>query len=496
MKKETKKSIDAKLIRRKAEELLKKKHSNKSVALTETETIKLVYELEVHQIELEMQKEELELAKEKAETNAEKYTNLYDYSPDGKFTLNSNGEICELNFNAAKMLNKERSKLINSNFNFFIALENRSLFSDFLDKVSGTNTKQNFEARLVINEKPSAFIHIEGILLENEKKYLLTAYDISKRKQAEIELIKAKEKAVISEKYLDNIINNIGDPIFVKNENSILTLVNDAFCTLFEKERDDIIGKTLAEDVTPDEKEEFLKIDKQVLRTGEENINEESLTVKGKPTRTISTRKSRYINPNNEKYLIGVIRDITDRKIAEEQLKESLSQNELAVNISKLGLWQLNVDSGELLWNDRHLEFYGITREEFNNDLEGWRNQIHPDDKDYADSRFQEVFERKSIHNVNFRIIRPNSEIRYLSASAAPIVIDGKIVKVIGVNQDITESKESEKELKESEERIRLFTHNAPDFLLQIDRTGEINYINKTLEGLKQKDVIGSSVYT
>ena len=188
MKNETKKSTNAALLRQKAEEFLKEKQSEKLVSLTEIETIKLLYELEVHQIELEMQKEELQLAKENAESNAEKYTNLYDYAPAGYFTLDSDGEICELNFNAAKMLNKERSKLINSNFKFFIASETRSLFIDFLENVSDTKTKQNCEVRLVINEEPSAFVHIEGILLENEKKCLLTVIDISKLKKGEIEL--------------------------------------------------------------------------------------------------------------------------------------------------------------------------------------------------------------------------------------------------------------------------------------------------------------------
>ena len=496
MKNETKKPTDAEFIRRKAEGLLKKKYSEKSVSLTEIESIKLLYELEVHQIELEMQKEELQLAKEKAETNAEKYTNLYDYSPVGYFTINSDGEICELNFNAAKILNKERSKLINRNFKFFINTETRSLFKDFLDKISDTKTKQNCEVRLVIKDMPPIFVLIEGVLSEDEKKYLLTVIDISKLKSNEIKLVKAKDESGIKEKYLDNIINNIGDPFFVKDEQSRLLLVNDAFCTLFELGREHILGKTLTDDVPPDEQENFLKIDKHVLQTGQEKIIEESLTVRGGQTKTISTRKTRYIDDHGKKYIIGVIRDLTERKIAEEQLKEALSQNKLAVDLAKLGVWQLNVDSGKLLWNDRHLEFYGITRDEFTNDLEGWRSQLHPDDKNYAETRFQEVFENKSLHDLNFRIIRPNGDIRYLKAAGVPVVVDGKIVKVIGVNQDITESKNSEKKLKEGEARIRLFTQNVPDFLLQIDKSGKINYINKTLEGLTQNDVIGSSVYS
>lgn len=496
MKKQTKKSVETQSLRGKAEALLKEKYRNKLVSLSETEIIKLLQEFEVYQIELELQKEELKLAKEKAETISEKYTNLYDFAPIGYFTINSYGEICELNFNAAKMLNKERSKLINNNFKFFIDLEHRSLFKDFLDQLSDTKTKQNCEVKLVINDKLSAFVHIEGVLSEIEKKYLLTVIDISKLKNVQKKHIKAQEKAVVNEKFLDNVINNIGDPFFVKDEQGRILLVNDAFCSLFDFTRDHILGKTLTEDVQLEKSKGFLNIDKQVLKTGEENVTEESITVRGGQTKTISTRKTRYIDSHGKKYLIGVIRDLTEHKMAEGRLKETLSQNELAVDLAKLGVWQLNVDTGKLLWNDRHLEFYGITRDEFTNNLEGWRSQLHPDDKNHAETRFQEVFENKTFHDLNFRIIRPNGDIRHLKAAGVPIFIDGKLVKVIGVNRDVTESKNSEKELQESEARNRLITQNIPDFLLRIDRSGKINYINKTLEGLTQNDVIGSSVFS
>jgi PAS domain S-box-containing protein len=94
------------------------------------------------------------------------------------------------------------------------------------------------------------------------------------------------------EYYYNKILNNIGDPVFVKDEQSRLLIVNDAFSDLFDLYRDNIIGKTLAEDVSPSERESFLKIDKQVLEDGIENINEETLTVRGGETRTISTKKT------------------------------------------------------------------------------------------------------------------------------------------------------------------------------------------------------------
>lgn len=128
------------------------------------------------------------------------------------------------------------------------------------------------------------------------------------------------------EYYYNSILNGVGDPVFVKDNQSRLLIVNDAFTEIFDLNRDGIIGRTLAEDVTPKERESFLKIDKKVLKDGLESINEESLTVRGGETRIISTKKTRFIDSEGKKYLVGVIHDITDRKKAENLIIESEEQ--------------------------------------------------------------------------------------------------------------------------------------------------------------------------
>lgn len=132
-----------------------------------------------------------------------------------------------------------------------------------------------------------------------------------------------QEDEIGREYYYNTILNKIGDPVFVKDEQSRLLIVNDAFRDIFKLKREDIIGKTLAEHVPQEERESFLKIDKQVLEDGIENINEETLTVKGEKTQIISTRKSRFIDADGKKYLIGVIHDITERKKSEDSHKEN-----------------------------------------------------------------------------------------------------------------------------------------------------------------------------
>jgi len=183
------------------------------------------------------------------------------------------------------------------------------------------------------------------------------AKTLNEQKQTEVELIEAKENAEKSENYLNSIINNIGDPVFVKDDQSRILLTNDAFCSLFQLSRDQMIGKTLAEEVPPEEQESFLSIDKEVIETGKENINEESFSVIGKQPKIISTKKSRFIDNNGKKYLIGIIRDITERKLDEVELlkaKEKAEENETilktAMENSQAGIAIAEVPSGKLTY--------------------------------------------------------------------------------------------------------------------------------------------------
>ncbi len=128
------------------------------------------------------------------------------------------------------------------------------------------------------------------------------------------------------EQYTHTVLNNMGDAVFLKDDQSRLLFVNDAFCEMFKLPKNEILGKTLAENVPIEERESFLSIDKKVLLDGIDNTNEETLTLNDGKPRSISTRKSRYIDQKGNKFLVGVIRDITHQKRAELILKENESR--------------------------------------------------------------------------------------------------------------------------------------------------------------------------
>lgn len=174
--------------------------------------------------------------------------------------------------------------------------------------------------------------------------YIGMSLDITERKNAEKLLIESKQ-------YLGNIINNIGDPVFVKNDKSEFLIVNNAFYKLFNRTKEEILGKTFAKDVPQKERERYLKIDRKVISKGIENVYEDSINVEGGETRFVSTKKTRFIDEKGNKLLIGVIRDITEKVKAEEEISNYKNHLEELVELrtNQLEKEKIKAQSADLM---------------------------------------------------------------------------------------------------------------------------------------------------
>jgi PAS domain S-box-containing protein len=171
-------------IREKAKEKLRTKHP-KPEELPETDKVKLLQELEVHQIELELQNEELVFAQKEARHAAERYTALYNAAPAGFFSLTRDGKIVELNTQAAKMLGNEKDQLLNKSLGYFVTPPDKESFETFLNSVFERKEKQ--EAEIMLQSEKSnwpLYYNFTGILTENGEECVITAEDITQRKLA------------------------------------------------------------------------------------------------------------------------------------------------------------------------------------------------------------------------------------------------------------------------------------------------------------------------
>lgn len=221
------------ILRRNAEELLKKKRSIADSKLSEVETLKLIHELEVHQIELEMQKEEFMLAKEQAEIATQKYTELYDFAPTGYFTLTHSGKVVELNLAGSQLLRKQRSNLVNSQFGFFISNDTKSIFNNFLDAVFTKNVKEYCEVKLLVEDDLLMNAYLTGILSESKDQALITVVDITKLKLTPRQ----------NEERYGELLNNLDVGIILYDKDSKIIFSNPKASKLIGLSKEKIIEK-------------------------------------------------------------------------------------------------------------------------------------------------------------------------------------------------------------------------------------------------------------
>jgi len=449
MNKDTKQS-SAKELRECAEEIHKNRKARQKVVLDEPDILKLVHELEVHQIELELQNEELLKAKQVAREAADKYTELYDFAPTGFFTLNSEGVILNLNLSGSALLEKDRLMLINKNFKLFVSPANRQHFSDFLGKVFSSDKKINCEIPLSIGAQEPKHILLSGIVIEMRDKCHVTSVDVSKRK--------ANEEAIrSSQQIIEGILNAIPARVFWKDRNLNYLGCNMAFAkdAGFAIPRE-IIGKDDFQLSWRDRAGQYQADDLQVIKTGNDKVNiEEMLTTAGGKAIALLTNKVALKNANGEVTgVLGTFMDITERKQAQRALEESEERMRLAVAGSPIPIMIHDEDGKVLQLSKGWTKYSGYTILDIPT-LDDWTEKAYGSrkgtEKDYIDKLFEI---NETVYNGEWNIKAKDGSVRIWEFQTTPLgkVYSGKRV-LQSMAVDITDRKQIEKNLIKAKER-------------------------------------------
>jgi PAS domain S-box-containing protein len=152
----------------------------------------------------------------------------------------------------------------------------------------------------------------------------------------------------------------------------------------------------------------------------------------------------------------GVSIDIEDRKRAEEALKESQRKLEEAQRIAHVGHWDRDLETGRIMWSDEMYRILGLPLEERDSPRTEWLDVAHPEDRQRLSLALEEMQRGIRRFDVEFRIVRPNGEVRFLH-SQGDVIRDerGRPLRRFGTAQDITERKLAEEQLKATSEQLR-----------------------------------------
>ena len=164
-------------------------------------------------------------------------------------------------------------------------------------------------------------------------------------------------------------------------------------------------------------------------------------------------------------YIDGIMFDITDRKKNEERMN-------YAEKIAKVGSWDWDIKTEKLWWSDETFLTYGFKAQEFEPSYKIFEKVIHPDDKDFVNKSVNDSLEKHVPYNIENRIILPNGEVKWIN-SQGKVTKDtnGFPIKFSGVQVDITERKEAEIKLSESENQFQRLFNNLGDMIF----VGDIN---------------------
>jgi len=318
MKKKTATPPDATELRSKVEaKLSERKKKTAAPPATESDSQRLVHELEVHQIELEMQNEELVQSNAQVKAGLRQYTDLYDSAPIGYFTLAHDGTIHQVNLAGANLLGVERDALIKRRFGVFVSARSRTTFSAFLDDVFTSGSNETCEVMLQKDGSAPRFVQIEAITKDGQCEVChAVVMDITERKKAE-------EALQVSETRYRRLFESAKDGIMILDaETGIIVDVNPFLTEMMSYSHEPVKGKVIWElgffkDVAAN-KEKFVELQQR------EYVLYENLSLETADGRQIAVEfVSNVYLVDRKKVIQCNIRDTTERKQMEHKLNEA-----------------------------------------------------------------------------------------------------------------------------------------------------------------------------
>jgi PAS domain S-box-containing protein len=139
----------------------------------------------------------------------------------------------------------------------------------------------------------------------------------------------------------------------------------------------------------------------------------------------------------------------------EQTLETQRAQLLEAQRLADFGSWVWNIADGRLVWSDQLFKIYGITPNEFAGTFEDFLGRIHPDDRIAVELRIAESLKTGRSFRLAARIVRPDGEIRHLQSSGEVVMDENKkAIRLLGVSQDVTDSKAAAAELEQVREHL------------------------------------------
>ena len=499
------------------------------------EMLRLVHELEVHQIELEMQQAELARTRVEVEDSLASYTELYDFSPVGYLTLGRDSKIQQANLTSTTLLGVDRSHLLGLPLKQFVLPEDYRVIDHLLETVFTERKNGYCEVKLIANafQRPkvnptlsSCTVRIDAGIGDAENTCRVILSDISEQKNAEQEqhrltrilrattlcnqaLIHSTDEMELVQK-ICNIVVDIGSYRMAwigYAEHDKAKRLRPIAQSGFEE------GYLESVTISWDDSESGRGPTGTAIHTGKPITSTDiihdprmnpwrseaikrgyssSLSLPMKTDHEVFGALSIYsAHPDafnaeeiellitladNLAYGITMLRTRQARQKVQDELSRSNELMHFTMQATNAGFWQHDLSTNTITFSDEVWKLYGLKPNSHENGYDAWISTIIPEDREAVEQTVQEALKTNGEYSCRWRVLNPDGTFRWLQSKGSPVKDSkGEIVRYAGLVLDITDQKKKEDALAKSEQRFTTLFEKHSSIMLIIDPdTGRI----------------------
>ncbi len=343
--------------------------------------------------------------------------------------------------------------------------DQETFFQTVLQTVETNRPAQSIDIRLLHEVGHWVWTHLTANIDQVSRKIVLTAYDITDRKQAEAQL---KELALVASKTTDAII--------IADAYGRITWVNQAYCRLTGYSMEEAVGKRPSQLLHgPDTNPATVHRIREALRKYQ-TINELVLNYSksGKKYWIDLTINPVFDNNGVCTNFIAVERDITERKNANDELEFTKEMLQQTNQVALVGGWQLDLPSMKLYWSDVTKEIYEVAPDYI--PVFTWGKNLYKgkDSQAIIKDALEKCVQHGTPYDLELEIVTQKGNAKWIRTIGKAEFKDGVCVRLYGTAQDITQLKLAEIAAQHSTNLLTKLSQQVPGvlFLLQVFKDG------------------------
>lgn len=413
-----------------------------------------------------------------------RFVDLFEQAADGILVGVAGGIIIEANDSICKLTGYQKEELIGTNINILFdeeTLTKKPLRYDLVKKGEPVIR----ERELIRKNGDRLFVEMSTKILGDGRMQALFR-NLTRRKHAERSLIESEEK-------YRRIFHSSPIGIFHYDLEGVITDCNENFVEIIGSSMDALVGFNMIKSLT---NKELVNKLTQSIRYGEALYEDWYESVTGNK-KTYVRVLFNGIRDEQERIIsgIGLVEDITARKIAENALIESEEKYRLLIEGQTDLVVKIDVDGNFLFVSPSYCEMFGKTEEEL---LEKrFLPLVHEDDRLHTKEEMEKLSKPPYSCYIEQRAMTRHGW-RWLAWSDKAILDENNQIKeIIGVGRDISERKQTEQLIREKEEKISNIYHSSMDIIMIINQKKQIINLNEAIEqqlGYKIEDLLGTAV--